>query len=91
MSENWAIALYHEWFSLFRQKTKMDITNKGSLQEVFEKVAKAARKGKYLTKEKYEKLRAQVSQEVIKAIEVKRLNYLCNLNRTVPLTLLERT
>ena len=48
----------------------MDVAAKPNIQELFQKVAKTARKGKYLTKDKYEKLRASVSQEVIKAIEV---------------------
>lgn len=70
LSENWAIALYHEWFSIFRHKTKMDIANRGNVQDIFERIAKKARKGKFLTKDAYEKYRAKVSQEVTKAIEV---------------------
>jgi len=72
LSENWAIALYHEWFSIFRHKTKMDIAGRTNIQEIFEKVAKTARKGEFLSKEKYDKLRAKISQEVTKAIEVRR-------------------
>ena len=71
LSENWAIALYHEWFSIFRHKTKMDIVGKASIQEIFEKIGKKARKGKFLTKKDYDKYRAKVSQEVTKSIEVK--------------------
>jgi hypothetical protein len=69
----------------------MDITNRGSLNDLFEKVAKSARKGKYLTKDKYEKLRAKVSQEVIKAIEVNNFKCCVNLNRMELLTLSEKT
>ena len=49
----------------------MDIVDKESIQEIFEKITKAARKGKFLSKEKYQKYRAKVSQEVTKAIEVR--------------------
>lgn len=49
----------------------MDIAGRTNIQEIFEKVAKTARKGEFLSKEKYDKLRAKISQEVTKAIEVK--------------------
>ncbi len=48
---------------MFIHKTKMDIAGKESIQYILEKITKDTRKGKYLTKQKYEKYRAKVSQK----------------------------
>ena len=73
LSENWAIALYHEWFSIFRHKMKNDIADRDSVQDLFEKVTQKARKGKFMSKKALEKFRKSVSDEVVKAIEVIKL------------------
>ncbi len=47
----------------------MDISGEESIPDIFEKITKDIRKGKYFTKQMYEKYRAKVSQEVTKAID----------------------
>lgn len=45
LSENWAIALYHEYFSEFRHLLKNEMILKDSVRELMEETIKKIRKG----------------------------------------------
>jgi len=70
LSENWAIMLYHEWFSEFRHLSKKNILQHASVQSIIERVSIRARQGLYLDKEYYEELKEQVDPEIVKTIQV---------------------
>jgi hypothetical protein len=38
LSENWGMALYHDWFSDFSLRVKRDIQNSEDIQAILEKV-----------------------------------------------------
>ena len=45
LSENWAIALYHEYFSEFRHLLKNEMILKDSVRELMEETIKKIRAG----------------------------------------------
>lgn len=47
LSENWAMALYHEWFSEFRYNLKVKLTQDVELKKIMEQVGEHAITGKY--------------------------------------------
>lgn len=47
LSENWAMALYHEWFSEFRYNLKVKLTQDKELRKIMEQVGDHATTGKY--------------------------------------------
>ena len=61
LSENWAMALYHEWFSEFRHLTKSDMLHNESIQQILEKAAQHARQGKFVDKAFFDEIKALVS------------------------------
>ena len=70
LSENWAMALYHEWFSEFRYLIKSDLLQNDEMKEIMEEIALHAKQGGFMTKDYYESIKIKVSQGVIKQIKV---------------------
>lgn len=65
------MALYHEWFSLFRHQIKLEMSTKESVEKLFKKLSKKAKQGKYTKLEGWKKYQQALEADVIKAIEVK--------------------
>eukprot|EP01016_Furgasonia_blochmanni_P016584 TRINITY_DN1966_c0_g1_i11.p1 TRINITY_DN1966_c0_g1~~TRINITY_DN1966_c0_g1_i11.p1 ORF type:complete len:184 (+),score=33.02 TRINITY_DN1966_c0_g1_i11:66-617(+) len=81
LSENSAIALYHEFFSEFRHKIKNEILNHHSVADVVEKSVRHAKKGEYLTKNLFDDIKTHVDEEVVETIQKATLDFISkNLN-----------
>jgi len=69
LSENWAIALYHEYFSEFRHLLKNELILKDGIRSVMDTQIEEMKKGKHLTKKMYERIKKKISVEIQKNIE----------------------
>eukprot|EP00358_Blepharisma_japonicum_P002690 CAMPEP_0202952908 /NCGR_PEP_ID=MMETSP1395-20130829/41799_1 /ASSEMBLY_ACC=CAM_ASM_000871 /TAXON_ID=5961 /ORGANISM="Blepharisma japonicum, Strain Stock R1072" /LENGTH=536 /DNA_ID=CAMNT_0049664651 /DNA_START=980 /DNA_END=2586 /DNA_ORIENTATION=+ len=79
LSENWAMALYHDWFAEFSNGVKGDL--KQSIADIIEKVKEMADKGEELTREQVQKLKAMVPKEAKRMVQESTLRYIkSNLN-----------
>lgn len=79
LSENWAMALYHDWFAEFSNGVKGDL--KASIGEIIEKVKEMADKGEEITREQVQKLKALVPNEAKRMVQESTLRYIkSNLN-----------
>lgn len=70
LSENWAIALYHEWFSEFRHLTKSEVLQSDNVTDILEQVAKHAREGGFIDPKFYEEVKKKIMPEIVSAIQV---------------------
>lgn len=68
LSENWAIALYHEWFSEFRYITKSDMIKNELMEVVLEKAQEYARDGKFMDENFYEEIKKLITRDIIENI-----------------------
>jgi len=69
LSENWAIALYHEYFSEFRHLLKNELILKNEVRDVMDDTIKKIRSGKHITKEMYKEIKSKISTEIEKNVE----------------------
>eukprot|EP00831_Metopus_contortus_P032034 TRINITY_DN2597_c0_g1_i1.p1 TRINITY_DN2597_c0_g1~~TRINITY_DN2597_c0_g1_i1.p1 ORF type:complete len:432 (-),score=73.30 TRINITY_DN2597_c0_g1_i1:73-1368(-) len=76
LSENWAIALYHDWFAEFTSKLKREIQNTEELQKLLGKVSDDILKGKKFNKEKIDKIVSKIDPKTIKYIEDSTVAYI---------------
>ena len=81
LSENWAIALYHDWFQNFIMQLKKEIQNTEELQILLRKVSEQLSHNKKITKADVEEIVASVDPKTVKYIEDQTVNYLrANMN-----------
>lgn len=66
LSENWAMALYHEWFSEFRYLIKSDLLQNDEMMDLMDEVAKHSKNGGFMTKDFYSKIKGKINSSVIK-------------------------
>jgi hypothetical protein len=66
LSENWAMALYHEWFSEFRYLIKSDLLQNEDMMDLMDEVAKHSKNGGFMTKDFYSKIKSKINSSVIK-------------------------
>jgi hypothetical protein len=66
LSENWAMALYHEWFSEFRYLIKSDLLQNDEMMDLMDEVAKHSKNGGFMTKDFYSKIKSKINSSVIK-------------------------
>ena len=79
LSENWAMALYHDWFAEFSNTMKTDLKDK--LEDVLKQVEELAENGEEMTREQILKLKELVPKKVQRKIQEKSINYIkSNLN-----------
>ncbi len=76
LSENWAIAMYHDWFADFTLKLKKDIQNTEELQVLLGKVSEQVLQGKKFGKEDVEEIVKKIDPKVVKYIEDSTVDYL---------------
>ena len=70
LSENWAIGLFHEFFSEFRHKIKNEILNHQSVVDIIDKSIRHAKKGEFLTKGLFDDIKTHVDDDVVESIQV---------------------
>jgi len=76
LSENWAIALYHDWFADFTIKVKKEIQSTEELQTLLGRVTDQIMEGKKFTKEDVEEIVNNIDPKTVKYIEDATVNYL---------------
>lgn len=69
LSENWAMALHHEWFSEFRFNTKNKLALNEEVKEILKELTGVENAG-FLGREKYTEAKKKVSEESKKMIRV---------------------
>ncbi|CAD8112864.1 unnamed protein product [Paramecium primaurelia] len=69
LSENWAIALYHEWFSEFRHITKSEMLKNELIDQVLEKAQEYARDGRYMDENFFEEIKKLITRDIIENIQ----------------------
>lgn len=81
LSENWAIALYHEWFGDFCLRMRQGIQGRADMQEILKKVFDESQNGEGITRERMQKLKKLMDSESSKLIEDETLEFIkVNLN-----------
>ena len=58
LSENWAIAMYHEYFSEFRHLLKNELVLHNKVRDIMESTIKRIRKGEFISKELYKEIKS---------------------------------
>lgn len=76
LSENWAIALYHDWFQDFIIQLKKEIQNTEELQAVLHRVSDQLRAHKPITKPDLDDIVSSLNPKIVKYIEDETVNYL---------------
>jgi len=76
LSENWAIALYHDWFADFTLRLKKDIQNTEELQSLLGKVSEQVLSGKKFTKADVDEIVTKIDPKTTKFIEDATVDYL---------------
>ena len=81
LSENWAIALYHEWFGDFCLRMRQGIRGLGDVQEILQTAFDATKSGLGLTREQLAGFREKLDEKTIKMIEDETLEFVkTNMN-----------
>lgn len=81
LSENWAMALYHEWFGDFCLRMRQGIQGMPDIQEVLKKVFDESQKGEGISRDRMKELKKLMDPETVKMIEDETLEFIkVNLN-----------
>lgn len=81
LSENWAIALYHEWFGDFCLRMRQNIQGLRDVQVVLEKAFEQTRGGEGISRENFRDLRKLLDAKTVKMIEDETLEFIkVNMN-----------
>lgn len=81
LSENWAIALYHEWFGDFCLRLRHGVQSMKDVQIILEKAYQMTANGEGLTREVFTDLEKLVDPKTAKMIEDETLEFIkVNMN-----------
>ena len=81
LSENWAIALYHEWFGDFCLRMRQSLQQMHDVQLILEKAFDETKNGEGITRDKFNELRSQLDSKTVKLIEDETLEFIkVNIN-----------
>jgi hypothetical protein len=83
LTENWAIALCHDWFTDFTLRLKTQV--KEQLTAVMEHVSTLLSEGKELTREEFEKVKEILPGGVRELIQAEALGYLAGNKNHLPM------
>ena len=70
MSENWAIALYHEWFSLFRHSLKIKVSEEESVAKTLEEFNQFIEKEGFLNRKHLNERTSELDEELRQKMRV---------------------
>ena len=84
-SENWAMALYHEWFSEFRYNLKVKLTNEPGMKKILDDVGEHALSGKFLDREDYKKYTEQIDDNIKQLIRDNALQFISDNMNHLPM------
>lgn len=81
LSENWAIALYHEWFGDFCLRMRTAVRGLADVQEILSKAFEATKHGQGLPRELIAEYRKKLDDKTIRMIEDETLEFVkTNMN-----------
>lgn len=83
LTENWGIALYHDWFADFTLRLKTQV--KAQLSDVMLHVSSIIASGKELTREEFEKVKSMLPGGVRELIQAEALGYLASNRNHLPM------
>jgi Rad3-related DNA helicase len=70
LSENWAMALYHEWFSEFRHNLKQKLSSEKEVEGLLEKVEELVRNKGFMDRQSFREMSKTVSEQIKTLIRV---------------------
>lgn len=85
LSENWAIALYHDWFSEFIQNLKGDVLSQDDIKILCTKIENMLAEGKEINKETIKSLNGEIDAKTITLIEDSTLNFIAANQNLLPM------
>ena len=81
LSENWAIAMYHEWFGDFCLRMRQSIQGLKDVQIILEKAFEMTKNGEGIQREQFDELRKLMDNKTAKMIEDETLEFIkTNMN-----------
>ena len=81
LSENWAIALYHEWFGDFCLRMRQSIQGLKDVQVILEKAFNSTKEGQGIDRKTFKELRKLLDDKTTKMIEDETLEFIkVNMN-----------
>lgn len=81
LSENWAIALYHEWFGDFCLRMRQSVQQMTDVQAVMEKAFDATKNGEGITRDQLNEFTKGVDSKTVRMIQEETLEFLkTNMN-----------
>ena len=81
LSENWAIALYHEWFGDFCLRMRQSVQSMAEVQGILEKAFEATRNGEGLTREQMDEFKKLMDPKTVRMIQDETLEFVkTNMN-----------
>ena len=81
LSENWAIALYHEWFGDFCLRMRQSIQGLRDVQAILEQAFESTKNGEGITRDQFRDLRKLLDPKTVKMIEDETLEFIkVNMN-----------
>merc|ERR1712091_627753 len=69
LSENWAIALYHEWFGDFCLRMRQSVQGMTDVQAILEKAFEATKNGKGIAREQMAEFRKLLDPKTVRIIQ----------------------
>lgn len=81
LSENWAMALYHEWFGDFCLRMRQSIQSLRDVQAILEQAFESTKNGEGITRDQFRDLRKHLDPKTVKMIEDETLEFIkVNMN-----------
>lgn len=81
LSENWAIALYHEWFGDFCLRMRQSVQQMADVQGILEQAFEQTKNGEGLRREQIEAYQKQVDPKTVRMIQEETLEFIkTNMN-----------
>lgn len=81
LSENWAIALYHEWFGDFCLRMRQNIQGLKDVQIILERAFENTRNGEGINRDQFDELKKMMDAKTAKMIEDETLEFVrVNMN-----------
>uniref|UniRef100_A0A7S3MYV1 CFAP61 dimerisation domain-containing protein n=1 Tax=Strombidium inclinatum TaxID=197538 RepID=A0A7S3MYV1_9SPIT len=81
LSENWAIALYHEWFGDFCLRMRQSVQRMTDVQAILEKAFEMTKNGEGIAREQIEELKKYVDPKTVRMVQDETLEFIkTNMN-----------
>jgi len=81
LSENWAIALYHEWFGDFCLRMRQSTQGMADIQNILEKAFETTKNGEGITRDQLDEFKALMDPQTTRMIQDETLEFIkTNMN-----------